>query len=163
KVTITRGTESINLYGLWFNLRYYKENATMDEIKRAVEIAQAKDFVEQLPEGYHTVIRQGGRNLSGGQRQRITIARALVRNPKILILDDSFSALDYATDANLREALRKNCRNTTIIMVSQRANTIKNADKIIVLDDGRVAGIGRHEDLYKSCHVYKEICDSQIS
>ncbi len=145
------------------NLRYYKENATMDEIKRAVEIAQAKDFVEQLPEGYHTVIRQGGRNLSGGQRQRITIARALVRNPKILILDDSFSALDYATDANLREALRKNCRNTTIIMVSQRANTIKNADKIIVLDDGRVAGIGRHEDLYKSCHVYKEICDSQIS
>lgn len=145
------------------NLRYYKEDATIEEIKRAIETAQAKDFVERLPQGYNTVIRQGGRNLSGGQRQRITIARALVRNPKILILDDSFSALDYATDANLRDALRKNCRGTTVIMVSQRAGTIKDADKIIVLDDGRIAGIGRHEDLYKTCHVYKEICDSQIS
>lgn len=145
------------------NIRYYKEDATMEEIKWAIEIAQAKDFVERLPNGYDTIIRQGGKNLSGGQRQRITIARALVRNPKILILDDSFSALDYATDANLREALKKNLKNTTVIMVSQRANTIKNADKIIVLDDGKVAGIGKHEDLYRSCHVYKEICDSQIS
>jgi len=145
------------------NIRYYKEDATTDEIKRALEIAQARDFVERLPQGYDTLINQGGRNLSGGQRQRITIARALVRNPKILILDDSFSALDYVTDANLREALRKNCKDTTVIIVSQRANTIKNADKIIVLDDGRIAGIGRHEDLYRSCHVYREICDSQIN
>lgn len=144
------------------NLRYYKEDATIEEIKRAVEIAQAKEFVERLPDGYNTLINQGGRNLSGGQRQRITIARALVRNPEILILDDSFSALDYATDADLREALRKNYKGT-IIMVSQRANTIKNADRIIVLDDGKVAGTGKHEDLYKNCHVYREICDSQLS
>lgn len=145
------------------NLRYYKEDASIDDIKRAIEIAQAKDFVEKLPYGYDTQINQGGRNLSGGQRQRITIARALVRDPKIIILDDSFSALDYATDANLREALRKNCKDTTVIIVSQRANTIKNADKIIVMDDGRMAGIGKHEELYKTCHVYREIVDSQLS
>lgn len=145
------------------NLRFYKEDASIDQIKRAIEIAQAKEFVERLPEKYDTQINQGGRNLSGGQRQRLTIARALVRDPKILILDDSFSALDYATDAKLREALRENCRDTTVIMVSQRANTIKNADQILVLDDGRIAGLGKHEDLYKSCHVYKEICDSQLS
>lgn len=145
------------------NIRYYKEDASIEEIKKAVEIAQAKEFVEKLPEGYNTRINQGGKNLSGGQRQRLTIARALVRNPKILILDDSFSALDYVTDASLREALKKNFKNTTIIMVSQRANTIKNADKIIVLDDGRIAGIGKHEELYQSCHVYREICDSQLS
>ena len=135
----------------------------MEEIKWAIEVAQAKDFVEKLPDGYDTLINQGGRNLSGGQRQRITIARALVRKPKILILDDSFSALDYATDARLREALRKNCKDTTVLIVSQRANTIKYADQIIVLDDGKVAGIGKHEELYKTCHVYKEICDSQLS
>lgn len=145
------------------NLRYYKEDATIEEIKRALEIAQARDFVERLPQGHDTLINQGGRNLSGGQRQRITIARALVRNPEILILDDSFSALDYVTDANLRQALRENCKDTTVIIVSQRANTIKNADKIIVLDDGKIAGIGKHDELYKSCHVYREICDSQIS
>lgn len=145
------------------NLRFSKEDASLEEIKWAIEVAQAKDFVEKLPDGYDTLINQGGRNLSGGQRQRLTIARALVRKPKILILDDSFSALDYATDARLREALSKNCRDTTVLIVSQRANTIKYADQIIVLDDGKVAGIGKHEDLYKSCHVYKEICDSQLS
>lgn len=145
------------------NLRFMKEDASLDEIKRAIDIAQAKDFVERLPNGYDTYINQGGRNLSGGQRQRLTIARALVTNPKILILDDSFSALDYATDANLREALSKNCKDTTVLLVSQRANTIKNADQIIVLDDGRIAGIGKHEELYESCHVYREICQSQLS
>lgn len=145
------------------NLRFSKEDASLEDIKRAVDIAQAKDFVEKLPDGYDTQINQGGRNLSGGQRQRLTIARALVRNPKILILDDSFSALDYATDARLREALKKNCKDTTVLMVSQRANTIKNADQIIVLDDGRIAGIGKHEELYTSCPIYKEICDSQVS
>lgn len=145
------------------NLRFYKEDATTEEIKRAIEIAQAKDFVEKLPKGYDTKINQGGMNLSGGQRQRITIARALVKDPKILILDDSFSALDYATDARLRAALREYCKKTTVLIVSQRANTIKNSDKIIVLDDGRIAGIGKHEELYESCHVYREICDSQLS
>ena len=145
------------------NLRYSKEEASLEEIERAIGIAQAKDFVDKLPNGYDTHINQGGRNLSGGQRQRLTIARALVRNPRILILDDSFSALDYTTDAKLREALRKHCKDTTVIMVSQRANTIKNADQIIVLDDGKMVGIGKHDKLYQTCNIYREICDSQIS
>lgn len=145
------------------NLRYSKEEASLEEIERAIGIAQAKDFVDKLPNGYDTHINQGGRNLSGGQRQRLTIARALVRNPRILILDDSFSALDYTTDAKLREALRKHCKDTTVIMVSQRANTIKNADQIIVLDDGKMVGIGKHNMLYQTCNIYREICDSQIS
>ena len=145
------------------NLRYMKEDASKDEIKWAIDIAQARDFVERLPNGYDAPINQGGRNLSGGQRQRITIARALVRNPRILILDDSFSALDYATDANLRAALKENCKDTTVLIVSQRANTIKNADQIIVLDDGKMVGLGKHDELYKTCLVYKEICDSQLS
>lgn len=145
------------------NLRYMKEDATLDEIKWAIEIAQAKEFVERLPEGYDAPINQGGRNLSGGQRQRITIARALVGNPKILILDDSFSALDYATDASLRSALKENLKDTTVFIVSQRANTIKNANQIIVLDDGKMVGLGKHDELYESCQVYKEICDSQLS
>ena len=145
------------------NLRFSKMDASLAEIKKAIDIAQAKDFVEKLPDGYDSQINQGGRNLSGGQRQRLTIARALVRNPRILILDDSSSALDYATDARLREAISKKCKDTTVIMVSQRANSIKNADKIIVLDDGRMVGIGKHEELYKSCNIYREICDSQGS
>ena len=145
------------------NLRYSKEEASLEEIERAIGIAQAKDFVDKLPKGYDTHINQGGRNLSGGQRQRLTIARALVRNPRIIILDDSFSALDYATDARLRDALREHCKDTTVIMVSQRANTIKNADQIIVLDDGKMVGIGKHDKLYQTCNIYREICDSQIS
>ncbi|NLO10416.1 MAG: ABC transporter ATP-binding protein [Clostridiales bacterium] len=145
------------------NLRFSKKDASLDDIKKAIEIAQAKDFVEKLPEGYASQINQGGRNLSGGQRQRITIARALVRNPRILILDDSSSALDYATDARLREAISKNLEDTTVIMVSQRANSIKNADQIIVLDDGKMVGIGKHDELYRTCNIYREICDSQVS
>lgn len=145
------------------NLRYMKEDATIDEIKWAIETAQAKEFVERLPEAYDAPINQGGRNLSGGQRQRINIARALVRKPKILILDDSFSALDYTTDANLRAALKENLKDTTVFIVSQRANTIKNADQIVVLDDGKMVGLGKHDQLYKNCQVYKEICDSQLS
>lgn len=145
------------------NLRFSKKDASLDEIKRAVDIAQAKEFVEKLPDGYDSQINQGGRNLSGGQRQRLTIARALVKNPKILILDDSFSALDYATDARLRKSIGDNCRGTTVLIVSQRANTVKNADKIIVLEDGRIAGIGKHDELYKTCNIYREICDSQVS
>ncbi|TAH72758.1 MAG: ABC transporter ATP-binding protein [Anaerolineaceae bacterium] len=145
------------------NLRFSKKDASLDEIERAIDIAQAKDFVEKLPDGYDSQINQGGRNLSGGQRQRLTIARALVRSPRILILDDSSSALDYATDAKLREAITKNLEDTTVIIVSQRANTIKNADQIIVLDDGRMVGLGKHEELYQTCSIYKEICDSQVS
>lgn len=145
------------------NLRYSNRDASIEEIDRAIDIAQAKDFVEKLSNGYDTQINQGGKNLSGGQRQRLTIARALVRRPRILILDDSFSALDYATDARLREALNKHCKDTTVILVSQRANTIKNSDQIIVLDDGRIAGIGKHDKLYETCKIYREICDSQIS
>ena len=109
------------------------------------------------------MLNQGARNLSGGQKQRVTIARALVRKPEILILDDSSSALDFATDAALRKAIRENTKGSTVFVVSQRASTIMHSDKIIVLDDGAVAGIGTHEDLLKSCDVYKEICDSQMS
>lgn len=145
------------------NLRYSKADATPDELKKVVEIAQAKEFVEKLPEGYDTLIMQDGKNLSGGQRQRLTIARALAGNPRILILDDSFSALDYATDARLRKALKENCSGMTIFMVSQRANSIMHADQIIVLEDGKLAGIGKHEELIKFCEVYKEICQSQLN
>lgn len=145
------------------NLRWGNEKATDQEIQTAVEIAQAKDFVESKPERYEFEISQGGKNLSGGQKQRLTIARALVGNPQILILDDSSSALDYATDAALRKALRQNCKNMTVFLVSQRANSIKHADKIIVLDDGKVAGIGTHEKLFDTCEVYQEICLSQLS
>jgi ATP-binding cassette subfamily B protein len=145
------------------NLKWAKETATEEEIKKAIKIAQAEDFVERLSNRYDTVIQQGGKNLSGGQRQRLTIARALVGNPRILILDDSFSALDYATDAALRRSLKESCGKTTIIMVSQRANTIKHADKIIVLEDGRIAGVGKHQELFASCEVYREICLSQLS
>lgn len=145
------------------NLRFSKRDASIDEIKKAIEIAQAKDFVERLSDGYDSHISQGGRNLSGGQRQRLTIARALVRNPRILILDDSSSALDYATDARLREAISRNCEDTTVIMVSQRASAVKNADQIIVLEDGKMVGKGKHDELYKTCNIYREICDSQES
>lgn len=143
------------------NLRMAKEDVSEVDAMKAIEIAQAKDFVDKMSEGLNTMISQGGKNLSGGQRQRLTIARALVRKPKILVLDDSFSALDYMTDARLRKALKDNLKDTTVIIVSQRANTIKHADKIIVLDDGRIQGIGKHEDLLDSCEVYKEICLSQ--
>ncbi|NLK28112.1 MAG: ABC transporter ATP-binding protein [Clostridiales bacterium] len=145
------------------NMCWGKEDASLEEIKWAIQIAQAKEFVEKLPEQYETMILQGGKNLSGGQRQRLTIARALVGNPRILVLDDSSSALDYATDARLRKSLKENCKGMTTILVSQRANTIRHADKIIVLDDGRIAGIGKHKDLLETCEVYKEICLSQLS
>jgi len=145
------------------NLRWAKETATEEEIIKAAEIAQAKEFVEQLPQKYQSMIMQGGKNLSGGQRQRLTIARALVGHPEVLILDDSSSALDYATDAKLRMALKEYCRDMTVIMVSQRASSIRYADRIIVLEDGRVAGIGKHEELLENCEVYREICQSQLS
>jgi ATP-binding cassette subfamily B protein len=145
------------------NLRLAKDNVTEEDIKKAVLIAQASEFVEQMPNRYETLIMQGGKNLSGGQRQRLTIARALMGNPNVLILDDSSSALDYATDARVRMALYENCKDMTIFIVSQRAASIKNADKIIVLEEGKVAGIGTHHELLESCDVYKEICFSQLS
>lgn len=145
------------------NMRFAKEDATIEEIEKAVEIAQAKEFVESKEDKYNTVIAQGGKNLSGGQKQRLTIARALVGSPEILILDDSASALDFATDAKLRTSIRENCSGMTVFIVSQRANSIKYADKIIVLDDGTVQGIGTHDQLFETCEVYREICLSQLS
>lgn len=144
------------------NLRFGKENATDEEIEEALEISQSKEFVDQKENSLDYMIEQGGKNLSGGQRQRLTIARALVRRPDILILDDSASALDFATDAALRKAIA-NMKNTpTVFIVSQRASSIMHADYIIVLDEGEVVGIGSHEDLLKNCETYKEIYDSQF-
>lgn len=145
------------------NMRWGKRDATDDEIWKALETAQAKEFVEKMPEGLNTHIAQGGKNLSGGQKQRLTIARALVSQPDILILDDSASALDFATDAALRKAIAQNTTGMTTFIISQRANSIMQADKIIVLDDGRQVGLGTHKELLESCDVYREICYSQLS
>ena len=145
------------------NMQWRDPDADDSEIARALETAQASEFVEQLPDGYDTRILQGGKNLSGGQKQRVAIARALVGDPRILILDDSASALDFATDAALRRAIARSTKGMTVIMVSQRAHTVRQADRIIVLDEGQVAGIGRHEELLETCQVYREICLSQLS
>ena len=145
------------------NMTLGNKNASDEEIKKAFDIAQASEFVSSLSEGLDTVILQGGKNLSGGQKQRLTIARALVKNPEILILDDSASALDFATDAKLRKAIKEGTKNMTVFIISQRATSIKNADKIIVLDNGNIVGIGSHNELLKNCKVYKEICLSQLS
>lgn len=144
------------------NMRWGRENATDEEIWKALEAAQAKTFVEEKEGALDYEIAQGGKNLSGGQKQRLTIARALVKNPEILILDDSASALDYATDAALRAAIRKLDETMTVFIVSQRTASVLHADKIIVLDDGEVAGIGTHKELLVSCPVYKEIHESQL-
>ena len=145
------------------NLRWGKKDASDTELLEALGTAQGLEIVEKKEKGLDEEILQGGRNLSGGQRQRLTIARALVRNPEILILDDSASALDFATDARLRKALRERKKSAAVFLVSQRAATVRQADKIIVLDDGEVAGIGTHEALFQSCEVYREICLSQAS
>lgn len=145
------------------NMRWGKENADDEEIFRALKIAQAMEFVDQKGDGLDMEISQNGKNLSGGQRQRLTIARALVRNPEILIMDDSASALDFATDAKLRKAIREETQDMTVFLVSQRVSTIKSSDQIIVLDDGAIAGLGTHDELLASCDVYREICLSQLS
>ena len=145
------------------NMQWGKPDATDDEIYAALKTAQAYDFVEQKGEGLELEVEQEGRNFSGGQKQRLAIARALVRRPEILILDDSASALDFATDAALRKALKSDTENMTVFLISQRVSTVRNSDQIIVLDDGQVAGIGTHAELYRSCPVYHEICLSQLS
>ena len=145
------------------NMQWGKKDATDEEIYKALEIAQAKEFVEEKGEGLDFTIQAGGQNLSGGQRQRLTIARALVKEPQILIMDDSASALDFATDARLRKAIKEGTKDMTVFIVSQRASTIKNADQIVVLDDGKMAGCGNHKELLQTCEVYREICLSQLS
>ena len=145
------------------NMRWAKEDASDEEIYRALEIAQAKDFVDEKGEGLDLTMEQGAKNLSGGQRQRLTIARALTGSPEILILDDSASALDFATDARLRKALRHSTEGMTVFIVSQRAASIKQADRILVLDDGKIVGQGTHKELLKNCGLYREICLSQLT
>ena len=144
------------------NMRWGKQDATDEEIEQALKIAQGWEFVVSKPDKLDMMIAQGGKNLSGGQRQRLTIARALVGKPEILILDDSASALDFATDARLRKAIKKETKGVTVFLISQRVSTIRNADFIVVLDDGKAVGIGRHEDLFETCDVYREICLSQL-
>lgn len=155
KAVLFKGTIRENL--LWGN-----KAATDDELYEALETAQAMDVIKSKENGLDEMVEQGGRNFSGGQRQRLTIARALVRKPSILILDDSASALDYATDARLRKALKEIKDRTTVFIVSQRTSSIQHADRIIVLDDGRAVGIGTHESLYEDCGIYREIYDSQF-
>jgi len=145
------------------NLRYGNPNATDDDLWHALEIAQAKDFVQELELKLDAPVAQGGTNFSGGQRQRLSIARALVKKARIYLLDDSFSALDYTTDAKLRTALESDAKGSTIIIVAQRISTILNADQIIVLDQGKIVGIGTHQELMKSCQTYQEIVLSQLS
>lgn len=145
------------------NIRWGNEIAEDIEVKRAAVIAQADEFISKMPEGYSTPVSRGGINLSGGQKQRLTIARAIVSSPEILILDDSSSALDFATDAALRRSIRENSQEMTVILVSQRVSTVQQADKIIVIEDGRIAGIGTDGELKRDCSVYQEICRSQFS
>ena len=145
------------------NMKWGKKDATDEEIYRALDIAQAREFVDSKEKGLNLYIDQAGKNLSGGQKQRLTIARALVREPEILIMDDSASALDFATDAKLRMAIQKGTKDMTVFIVSQRATTIRHADQIVVLDDGAAVGIGTHEELFENCEVYREICLSQLS
>jgi len=145
------------------NIRFGRESSTDDEVRKAATIAQAAEFIDSKAEGYAAPVAQGGTNLSGGQKQRLAIARALVRNAGIYVFDDSFSALDFATDAKLRAALRTETSHATVFIVSQRIGTVMSADRIIVLDDGRVVGIGTHADLVETCEVYREIAESQAS
>lgn len=145
------------------NMKWGGDNITDEQIWRALKISQAYEFVEKLENGLDYEILQGGKNLSGGQKQRLTIARAIAADPEILILDDSASALDFATDAKLRTAIKENCSDMTVFIISQRANTVKNADQIIVLDDGKTVGIGTHKELLQNCTDYCQICLTQFS
>lgn len=145
------------------NIRYGKKDATDEEVRHAAEIAQASEFINEMKDGFNTILAEGGLNVSGGQKQRICIARAIVKKPKIYLFDDSFSALDFKTDAKLRMALSKETKNSTMIIVAQRVATVMNADQIIVLDEGKIAGIGKHKELYENCETYRNIVLSQLS
>mgnify|MGYP002182779806 FL=1 len=145
------------------NLRYGKEDATLEEMERAIDIAQATEFVSQKPQGYDEPLSEGGTNFSGGQKHRLAIARAIIRNPEIYIFDDSFSALDYQTDANLRARLKKETTESTVLIVAQRVGTIMHADRIVVLNEGDVVGIGTHRELLETCPIYYDIAASQLS
>jgi ATP-binding cassette subfamily B protein len=143
------------------NINYTMQDKPIEDLKRIAEISQSEDFIDAMPETYSSIISEGGTNLSGGQKQRLSMARAIFKDPKIYIFDDSFSALDYKTDFNLRNALKEVTKDKIQIIISQRINTILNADKIIVLDDGKIVGQGTHDELLESCQIYKEIKQSQ--
>jgi ATP-binding cassette subfamily B protein len=145
------------------NIRYGREDATDEQVRHAATVAQAIEFIDAMPDAFGSMIAQGGINLSGGQKQRLAIARALVRQPDVYVFDDSFSALDFVTDARLRAALRPETAHATVFIVAQRISTVVNADRIIVLDNGRVAGIGTHAALLESSEVYRDIVRSQVS
>lgn len=145
------------------NIRYGKEDATDEEIIHASKVAQAYDFVSAMKDGFDSEIAQGGNNVSGGQKQRLSIARALVRKPEVYLFDDSFSALDFKTDAKLRAALKSETTESTVLIVAQRVSTVMDADRIIVIDEGEIAGMGTHRELLESSDVYREIVSSQLS
>lgn len=145
------------------NLRWGDANASEEECRRVCKLACADEFIEKMPEGYHTYIEQGGTNVSGGQRQRLTIARALLKKPKVLILDDSTSAVDTATDAKIRKAFAEEIPDTTKLIIAQRVASVMNADRIIVMDDGRVHGFGTHEELLRDNEIYREVYESQTN
>jgi len=145
------------------NILYGNQNASDEDIKKVIEISQATDFINSLPDGINSDISQSGNNISGGQKQRLTIARALIKKSKIYLFDDSFSALDFRTDAALRKALKNELNDSTVLIVGQRISTIMNADNIIVLNEGKIVGQGKHEELLKTCSIYKEIAKSQLS
>jgi len=145
------------------NIRFGNDGASDEEVRHAAAVAQASEFIDTMPQGYDSAVSQGGTNLSGGQKQRLAIARALARRARIYIFDDSFSALDFATDARLRAALRRETTGATVFLISQRIGTVRDADRIIVLDDGRVTGVGTHAELMRDCAVYREIAASQAS
>ena len=143
------------------NLKWGDENATEEEIVSACKVAQAHDFIMSFPNGYETDLGQGGVNVSGGQKQRLCIARALIKKPKIMILDDSTSAVDTATDARIRRAFREELKGTTVLIIAQRISSISDCDKIIVMDKGEIIAVGNHKELYETSDVYREICVSQ--
>ncbi len=145
------------------NMRYGKWNATTKELEEASDIAQAKEFISLKPKQFDELLAEGGSNMSGGQKQRLSIARAIVKKPDVYIFDDSFSALDYQTDANLRARLRDETLDATVLIVAQRVGTIMHADKILVLNEGEVVGSGTHQELLKTCDVYYDIASSQLS
>ena len=143
------------------NLRYSNKDATEEELMHAADVAQAGDFIRSLPNGLDSFVAQGGTNFSGGQKQRLSIARALVKKPELYIFDDSFSALDFKTDAALRKALAQETRDAAVLIIAQRVSTIRHANRIVVLNEGQMAGIGTHEELMQNCAVYREIYESQ--